>query len=384
LDCAEGSRQPDSGAFLPVFDLRLHDAAIAAEIERAVRETMASGWFVLGRAGERFERAFAEWLGGGHIVGVGSGTDALMLALRSAGVGAGDQVITVPNTAVPTVNAISAVGAVPVFADVEPESALLDPTRLAGALTPATRAIIPVHLYGRAVPMEPILAFARAHDLVVIEDAAQAHGAITNGRPAGTWGDYGCFSFYPSKNLGAYGDAGAIWTADADRAGHLKRLRNYGQTNRYVHDTIGVNSRLDELQAAILLVKLPHLRAWNARRIELAARYRELLAPLPLALPSPAPSGAHVHHLFPVRVPRRERVREALSKRGIGTQIHYPIPIHLQHAYEFLGRGPGAYPQAEAWCAETLSLPFSPVLGENDAHRIADALEAALTESARD
>ena len=375
---SSGAGSPEQDAPMPVFDLRAHDAPIAAEIEAAVRETLSSGWFILGRQGELFEQAFAAWLGGGRVTGVGSGTDALTLALKAAGVGAGDSVITVPNTAVPTVNAISAVGATPAFVDVDPATALLDPARLAAALRPTTRAVIPVHLYGRAVPMEPILDFARLHGLAVIEDAAQAHGAASGGRRAGTWGDFGCFSFYPSKNLGAYGDAGAIWTADPARAELLRRLRNYGQTDRYVHDTIGVNSRLDELQAAILLAKLPHLAGWNARRIALAASYARLLAGLPLVTPAPATDGSHVYHLFTVRVRNRDRVRDELGRLGIGTQIHYPLPVHLQNAYRFLGHGPGDFPAAEAWCAETLSLPFSPVLGENDAQRVARALETAL------
>jgi len=376
-----GKRETDSsgaGPTLPVFDLRAHDAAIAAEIEEAVRETLASGRFILGRRVARFEEAFAAWLGGGHVVGVASGTDALVLALRAAGVGLGDTVITVPNTAVPTVNAISAAGATPVFVDVDPETALLDPAGLAAALRPSTRAIVPVHLYGRALAMAPVLAFAREHGLAVIEDAAQAHGARSEGRAAGTCGDFGCFSFYPSKNLGAYGDAGAIWTADAERADLLRRLRNYGQTDRYVHETIGVNSRLDEVQAAVLLAKLPHLRAWNERRAALAGIFRSAFAGLPLVVPAPAPDGSHVYHLFTVRVRERERVREELARRGIGTEIHYPLPVHLQHAYRYLGYERGAFPAAEAWCAETLSLPFSPVLGENDAQRIARALRETL------
>jgi len=363
---------------LPVFDVRAHDRAIAAEIDAAIRRTVAQGWFVLGPEVERFEAEFAAFLGGGFVVGVASGTDALALALAVAGVGAGDTVLTVPNTAVPTASAISAVGARPVFVDIDPATGLIDPSGIDAAVRPDTRAVIPVHLYGRAVPLAPIREAARRHGLVVVEDTAQAHGARWQGRAAGTAGDFGCFSFYPSKNLGAYGDGGAVWTADAATAEALRRRRNYGQTERYVHDSVGVNSRLDELQAAILRVKLRHLPAWNERRRELAARYRRLLAPLPLTLPAEAAAEEHVHHLFTVRVKERDRVRAALEARGIQTQIHYPIPIHLQGAYRDLGYSRGAFPQAERWCDETLSLPFSPVLGENDLQRVAHALAEAL------
>jgi dTDP-4-amino-4,6-dideoxygalactose transaminase len=364
---------------LPVFDLLAHDSTIAAEIADAVKDVLASGWFVLGRELERFEKAFAEWLGGGHVVGVNSGTDALRIALTAAGVGPGDTVVTVPNTAVPTVSAITAAGARPLFVDVEPETALIDPARLAATIQPDTRAIVPVHLYGRAAAMDAILEVARPRNLAVIEDAAQAHGARWKNRPAGTWGNLGCFSFYPSKNLGAYGDGGAIWTADGELAATLRKIRNYGMRERYVHDIVGINSRLDEIQAAILVTKLKHLDDWNARRVELAETYRDLLAGLPLTLPAPARQGTHVYHLFVVRAKERESLRRALAQSGIATQIHYPIPIHLQEAYGHLGYGPGAFPEAEAWCAETLSLPFSPALSENDLSRVARALRKALS-----
>ncbi len=364
---------------LPVFDVRAHDRAILTELQAAVARVMQSGWFILGPELERFEQAFADWLGGGHVVGVGSGTDALQLALTAIGAGTRDAVITAPNTAVPTVSAITAAGARPVFADVEPGSALIDPERIADAIAPNTRAIVPVHLYGRAASLDAIGEIARRHGLAVIEDAAQAHGARFRDRPVGTWGELGCFSFYPSKNLGAYGDGGAVWTADANLARRLKQLRNYGQSDRYRHETVGINSRLDEIQAAVLAAKLPHLGAWNVRRQQLARIYRERLQGLPLELPAePSAPDAHVYHLFVVRVHRRDRVRAALEARGIATQIHYPVPVHLQPAYRHLGHAEGDFPQAEAWCRETLSLPFSPVMSENDVLRVADALAAAL------
>ncbi|MBM3318325.1 MAG: DegT/DnrJ/EryC1/StrS family aminotransferase [Candidatus Eisenbacteria bacterium] len=373
--------EPAGDPPLSVYDVRAHDRTLAPRIAAAVERVIASGWFVLGSEGERFEAAWAEWLGGGEVVGVGSGTDALRLALTAGGVGPGDGVLTVPNTAVPTASAISAAGAEPHFVDVDPATGLIAIEKVEAALRPNTRAILPVHLHGRAAPMEPLVEIARRRGLLLVEDAAQAHGALTGGRPAGTWGDFGCFSFYPSKNLGAYGDGGAIWTSSPEAAAALRRLRNYGQSDRYVHDSIGLNSRLDEIQAAILGVKLPHLRAWNRRRAELARRYRALLRSLPLALPAEAPEGAHVFHLFAVRVSDREAVRARLSARGIATQVHYPIPIHLQRAYRHLGGRPGDFPAAEAWCAETLSLPFSPALAEADLARVAGALAEALAET---
>ncbi len=368
---------------LPVFDVRAHDQAIAAEIATAVARVTHSGWFVLGRELERFEAAYADWLGGGHVVGVGSGTTALQLAMTAAGIGPGDGVITVPNTAVPTVSAITAVGAQPQFVDVDPATALIDCEQITAAIRSHTRAILPVHLYGRAVPMDQIQEIAARHNLVVIEDAAQAHGAVWQERRVGTWGLCGCFSFYPSKNLGAYGDAGAVWTADPELAARLLQWRNYGQAARYHHETVGINSRLDEIQAAILAVKLPHLDDWNRRRQVLAAELRRLLARLPLELPAPptgseATTAADVHHLFVIRVRDRERIRPRLAERGIATQIHYPVPVHLQASYRYLGYAPRTFPHAEAWCRETLSLPFSPTLGENDLSRIAEALAAAL------
>lgn len=366
---------------MPVFDVRTHDRAIAPEISKAIGRVVDSGRFILGPELERFEKALAGWLGGGFVVGVGSGTDALQIALTAAGVGSGDTVLTVPNTAVPTVSAIMAAGARPLFVDVEPGTALIDIRRIEEAIRPNTRVLIPVHLYGRATAMDQIMAIARSRGLVVVEDAAQAHGASWCGRRVGTWGDLGCFSFYPSKNLGAYGDGGAIWTADPEVAEHLRRLRNYGQADRYHHETIGINSRLDEIQAAILTTKLPHLEAWNRKRCELARFLRLRLEALPLDLPEEAEAQSHVYHLFVVRVKQRDRIRRALEQRGIRTQVHYPAPIHLQEAYRYLGYPEGSLPHAEAWCRETLSLPFSPAMSENDFSRVAEALAEVLPAS---
>ncbi|MCK4304436.1 MAG: DegT/DnrJ/EryC1/StrS family aminotransferase [Candidatus Eisenbacteria sp.] len=363
---------------MPVFDVCAHDREIAEQIEHAIMRVVRSGWFILGREVERFEETFADYLGGGFVVGVGSGTDAIQVALIVTGIGPGDTVITVPNTAVPTVSAITAVGAQPIFVDVDPATALIQPERIEEAIKPDTRAILPVHLYGRAAPMDQILEIAGKHGLAVIEDAAQAHGAYWRDRKVGTWGDLGCFSFYPSKNLGAYGDGGAIWTAEAEVAQRLRQLRNYGQADRYRHVTIGINSRLDEIQAAILATKLPHLEMWTQKRRTLAETMRQRLSDLPLTLPARADGETHVHHLFVVRVNNRDRVRRAMEERGIRTQVHYPIPIHLQEAYRYLGYRAGAFPQAEAWCLETLSLPFSPAMSENDLSLVTDALAEAV------
>jgi len=382
--------QPAGRPLLPVFDVRAHDAGIRVQIEEAVGRVMSSGWFILGPELERFENAFATWLGegAGEVVGVGSGTDAIRIALTAAGIGAGDTVVTVPNTAVPTVSAITDAGARPVFADVDPDTALIDPDRIAEAIRPDTRAIVPVHLYGRIAPMDEIVAIARKHDLVVIEDAAQAHGAALHDRRAGTWGDYGCFSFFPSKNVGAYGDGGALWVKGPAQARAARHLRNYGQTDRYRHDTVGINSRLDEIQAAILGAKLEHLEMWNQRRRDLALRLDALLEPLcgpGLRLPrslARATDARHVYHLYVVRVAKRESVRAALQEAGIGSQVHYPVPVHHQESYRYLGYAAGSFPEAEAWCAETLSLPFSPALGENDLSRVADAMGKAIRDVA--
>lgn len=368
---------------LPVFDVGAHDRDLRGEIEEAVARVLASNWFILGPELERFETAFASYLGDpdGEVIGVGSGTDALRLALTAAGIGAGDSVLTVPNTAVPTVSAISATGARPRFVDVDRTTGLMDANLIEAALDSDTRAIVPVHLYGRCAPMEAIREIAQRRGLVVVEDAAQAHGAALDGRPAGTWCEYGAFSFYPSKNLGAYGDGGAVWVRGPERAERVRRLRNYGQSDRYRHETVGINSRLDEMQAAILEVKLRHLDRWNRQRRERAVKLHQLLVGLPLVLP-PAPAGpddtACVFHLFVVRVADRDRVRAALADRGISTQVHYPVAVHLQPSYRYLGYGDGDFPEAEAWCREVLSLPFSPVLGENDLKRVADALRSAL------
>ena len=365
---------------IPFNDLKAQHKALAADLEAAAVRVLRSGWYILGPEVAAFETEFAAWLGlsgPSHAVGVNSGTDALHLALLACGCGPGDEVITVAHTAVATVAAIVACGARPVLVDIEADTYTLDPARLAAALTPATRAIIPVHLYGQAADLAPILAFARQHNLQVIEDCAQAHGARYQDRPVGTWGDLACFSFYPTKNLGAAGDGGMVVSADASLAGRVRSLREYGwrADTRYISQEHGLNSRLDELQAALLRVKLPHVQAWNARRQALAARYDRLLAGSGIVTPHQRPGASHVYHLYVIRHPRRDELREALSASGVGTLIHYPTPIHLQPAYRHLA-APGALPVTEQIAQEILSLPLYPEMTDAQVDEAAARLSA--------
>ncbi len=359
---------------IPVFDLKSQHASLRSELEAAAVRVMASGWFILGPEVEAFEREFAAYIGTAHAVGVGSGTEALQIALLALGIGPGDEVITVPNTAVATVVAIEQTGARPVLCDVRPDSLLMDPDKLASAITPRTRAIIPVHLFGQSADLDPILGLARRHGIRVLEDCAQAHGATYRGRRVGTFGDIAAFSFYPTKNLGAYGDGGAILTNDDELAERVRLVRQYGWRERYASAIKGINSRLDELQAAILRVKLKHLDDWNAARRERAALYTEWLhgvtAPCEMAY------GKPVYHLYVVRSARRDELAAHLKTCGIGTGIHYPIPIHAQPAYADLGYQAGVFPIAEQAAREILSLPLYPELAPEDVRTVVDAMNA--------
>ncbi len=339
------------------------------EIRAAIDQVLESGWFILGREVERFEAEFSAYHGGVPAVGVGSGTEAIQLALLAAGIGYGDYVVTVPNTAVPTVSAISAAGAIPLLVDIDAASFTIDPSSVRELLTEQKprlgeklKAIVPVHLYGQCADMDPIMEIAREFELAVIEDAAQAAGAEYKGRKAGTIGDFGAFSFYPSKNLGCYGDGGAILTRRDEDAQHIKMLRNYGQTRRYYHEVKGINSRLDELQAAILTVKLQRLDLWNERRRQIADTYRALIRNPLVRNPMASDDTVHAWHLYVIRHPERDRLAAVLAERGVQTLIHYPVPIHLQGAYRELGQKEGTYPAAEAAAAEVLSLPMFPQL----------------------
>ncbi|MDZ7267409.1 MAG: DegT/DnrJ/EryC1/StrS family aminotransferase [candidate division KSB1 bacterium] len=345
---------------IPFLDMTRQHVTLQPEIEAAMARVCRRAWFILGEELEAFEQEFAAYLGARFGVGVGSGTEALHLALLACGVQPGDEVITVPNTAVPTISAISFAQATPVLVDIDPDTFTMNVAQVEAAITARTRVLLPVHLYGQTADLAPLLEIARRHNLRVVEDACQAHGATYGRRKAGTCGDAGCFSFYPSKNLGAYGDAGLVCTDQPEIAERLRLLRNYGQTRRYYHATKGFNSRLDELQAAILRTKLPHLDRWNARRQELAQRYDELLRDLPLTLPRRAAHGQHVFHLYVVRTPQRDQLCAFLTERGVQTIIHYPVPVHLQEAYRDLNLAAGCLPEAEHAAREIVSLPLYP------------------------
>jgi dTDP-4-amino-4,6-dideoxygalactose transaminase len=364
-------------------DFRAKVASLRPALEAAIARVLDSGWFVLGPEGEAFERELAEALGARHAVAVASGTDALHLSLRARGVGPGDEVVTSSISAAFSALAILHAGARPVFVDVDPLTLNLDPAAVARAVTPRTRALLPVHLYGHPAEMDPLLELARERGLVLVEDACQAHAARYRGRPVGTLAGeqgIGALSFYPTKNLGALGDGGAILVNDPDTAARLRQLRNGGQRDRYRHETEGWNSRLDELQAALLRVGLAHLEAWVERRRALAAFYDRELAGSGVVPLVEQPYAGAVHHLYVVRHKHRDALMEALKQRGIGTLVHYPIPLHLQPAFSFLGGKPGDLPVAEAAAAEILSLPLYPELEERTARRVVDAVRAAARE----
>jgi dTDP-4-amino-4,6-dideoxygalactose transaminase len=327
----------------------------------------------------RFEEAFAAYCGTRHAVAVGNGTCALWLALLGLGVGAGDEVITVPNTFVATVEAIRLCGAKPVFVDVDETSYNLDPRLVEAAITSRTKAILPVHLFGHTCDLDPILELARARGLVVVEDASQAHGALYKGRRAGSLGKAGCFSFYPSKNLGAYGEAGAMVTDDDELAARLRLLRNHGSPTKYSHVAFGWNARMDGLQGAALRVKLDHLESWNEARRRHARSYDERLRDMrDVVLPVEAPYARHVYHVYAVRIPRRDEVRQKLEAKGIACGVHYPRPLHLQEGYADLGYREGAFPVAEACARSFLSLPMFAELREDQISRVGRALQECL------
>ncbi len=362
---------------IPLVDLKAQYAAIKPEIQAAIGEVLDSAQFINGPAVADFERRFAEFCGAGYAVGVGNGTDALTLALKALGVGDGDEVITTANTFIATAEAIVAVGAAPVFVDVDPLHFNMTPEGFSAAITPRTKAVIPVHLYGQTAPIAEIVDIAKRRSIKVIEDAAQAHGAEYNGRRAGSWGDAATFSFYPAKNLGAYGDAGAVVTNSEEVAARARMLRDHGRTDKYLHEYIGVNSRLDTLQAAILDVKLAHMDEWNEARRAVAAKYDAALSEFAwLTAPAEIASGRHIYHLYVIQCARREELRLYLSDNGIGVGIHYPVPLHLQPAFRSLGYGAGDFPVAERLADSILSIPMYPEMTATQQRRIVQAIGA--------
>lgn len=365
---------------VPFFDLREQFEGIRDDLVGAVTDVLESGRYALGPAVEGFEADFAAYTGGHHCVGVQSGTMALILALLAHGVRCGDEVITVPYTFIATAEAISWISAKPVFVDIDPVTCTMDPECMAGALTSKTRAIVPVHIYGQPADLEPIAAFAREHGLVLIQDAAQAHGATYRGRKLGETGFTACYSFYPAKNLGACGEGGAIVTDDDEVAEICRALRDHGQRVKNRHEWIGFNARMPALQGAILGVKLKKLEAWTASRRRIADRYDALLRGADVVTPARAGWGEHVFHLYVVRSKGRDGLRARLESRGVGTAVHYPVPIHLQPCYAHLGYGEGAFPEAERAAREVVSLPLYPELSDDAAAYVAEAVRGGKDE----
>lgn len=364
---------------VPFLDLNAHHAPIRNKILAAFEDVIDKSAFSGGAFVEKFEKEFAAYCLTRYAVGVGSGTEALWFALLACDIGPGDEVITVPNTFIATAEAISLCGATPVFVDVDPETYTLNPKLLEQAITPRTRAIIPVHLFGQMADMDAIITIARKHGLRIIEDASQAHGASYKGRKAGSIGHAGCFSFYPGKNLGAMGEAGAVVTHDTAIADRIRSLRDHGQEEKYYHSRIGWNGRMDGIQAAVLSVKLKRLERANAMRRTHANCYNYYLEGLDeIITPKEAQYGVHVYHLYVVRVKTRDQILKTLASRGVSCGIHYPVPIHLQRAYHHLGFGPGSFPVAEQCALEFLSLPMFPELTLEQIHTVERELKAEL------
>jgi dTDP-4-amino-4,6-dideoxygalactose transaminase len=364
---------------VPFLNLKLQHEPLREEIAAAIEKVIDASAFAGGPFVAEFEADFARYCETEYAIGVGNGTDALWFSLLALGIGPGDEVITVPSTFMATAEAISFCGARPVFVDIDKQTYTMDPEALARAVTPKTRAIVPVHLFGQTADLAPIITVARKHGLFVVEDACQAHGAEYQGRRAGSLGDAGCFSFYPGKNLGALGEGGAVVTNNSELAGKIRTLRDHGQARKYHHSVIGWNGRMDGIQAAALQIKLRHLDGWNSSRREWAAVYSELLAGVSgVITPTVAGYAKHVFHIFAIRVNDRVKLAEALAERGIATAIHYPIPVHLQEAYRFLGLPRGSFPVAEQCADEFLSLPMFPELTREQITYVSAAVREQL------
>lgn len=368
---------PPSREEVPFFDLTLQLASIRPAIRAALEGVLDDGGFTNGPAVAAFEEEFAAYCRVPHCIAVNNGTSALHLALDCLGIGPGHEVVTVSMSFIATAWPILYARATPVFVDVDPERFTMDPGALERAITPRTRAIIVVHLYGQMADMDPILAVAAARGIPVIEDCAQAHGAEYKGRRAGSLGVMGCFSFYPSKNLGTYGEGGAVTTRDADLAARCRRVRNHGQDGKYHHTDIGYNFRMSSFQGAVLSVKLGHLEEWTKRRGQLALEYEQALAAAPITAPAPCPDGRHAYHLYVARHPRRDALRAALEEAGVGTAVHYPVPIHLQPVFEGRGYPAGSLPVTEEIARTCVSLPLYPEMPPSHVRRVAEAIRQA-------
>src|ERR1700677_2950001 len=365
---------------VPFLDLTAHHQPIREQLDAAIRDVIDSNAFAGGPFVAAFEREFAQYCGSSFGIGVGNGTDALWLSLLALGVGPGDEVITVPSTFMATAEAISFCGARPKFVDIDEQTYTLDAGLLESAITPRTKAIIPVHLFGQCADMDPIIEIASRHGIPVVEDACQAHGALYKGGKAGALGATGCFSFYPGKNLGALGEAGAIVTNDKELAGKIQVLRDHGQHRKYHHSCVGWNARMDGIQGAVLSVKLKQLDVCNVRRHSHGLLYDQLLGDAEeIITPFEAPHNRHVYHVYAVRVKNRDAIMQALGEKGISCAIHYPIPVHLQEAYQFLGHKEGSFPVAERCAEEFLSLPMYPELTKGQIHAVAQELKLCLS-----
>ena len=358
---------------IKIADLKSEYQEISNHIKEAIGRVLESGWFIFGEELEGFEKEFSKYIGAKYGVGVSSGSDALFLAVKALGIGEGDEVITVSHTFISTVDAVVRNGAEPVFVDVDPDTYCIDVSKIERAITDKTKAILPVHLYGHPANMDPIMEIAQRHKLCVIEDACQAHGAEYKGKKVGSIGAVGCFSFYPVKNLGAYGDGGIVVTSDEELAEKLRMSRNYGQPKKYYHDFVGVNSRLDEIQAAILRVKLKYLDEWNERRRKTAKLYNKFFEDSDVVAPAEKEYARHVYHLYVIRHKDRDKLQQHLLKKGIQTQIHYPIPVHRQKAYSDF-RGNAQLPVTEKVCGEILSLPIYPSLKNKEIEYISNTI----------
>lgn len=363
---------------IQLVDLKAQYETIRPTIDAAITRVIENTAFIMGKEVSDFEQAFADYCGVKHALGVSSGTSALFLTLAGYGIGPGDEVITTPFTFFATGEAISQTGARPVFVDIDPVTYNIDPARIEAALTPYTRAIMPVHLFGQPADMAAIDAIAKRRQLLVIEDAAQAHGSRYKGKRAGSLGDAACFSFYPSKNLGCYGDGGAVLTDDDHLAARVRSLRDHGRTTKYEHAELGYGHRLDGIQAAILSAKLPHLDEWNAGRRRLAARYDELLADLPLVTPRHLAETEPVYHCYVIRTARRDELLKALQTAGIGAGVHYPIPLHLQPAYRHLELEPGSFPISEQAAGNVLTLPLYAEMTDEQQDEVVATIRAVL------